>query len=300
MEDMYYKFGQTLKRIRTNKGYTQEEIADGKMSRSNYTKVENDVINPNIVKFFKILDHLDMSVEEFSFILNGYTLTEKVMIIHLFKYMPQSPSPEYIHSLLEHAKEYLNSQEDHIIRDILNLTWGYSALLIDHDLIKAQHHARKVWERLKNLDKLYLAEYHLMNRLLYFFEIETAVSLTNKALEDLQAYHTFREADELKLSYLSNIACILIDNEQYSRAMFYVEHLITESKQSYKIVDFGAALVRKGVILRETGFQEDSEAAFSSAITLFELVGLDEYVKGTLHNPRTVHNPFGYVDLTNR
>lgn len=297
MDNIYYQFGQTLKKIRINKGYTQEEIADGKMSRSNYTKVENDEINPNVVKFFTILDQLNMSVEEFSFILNGYEMNDKETIMYRFKQMSQSPAPSYLSELSELARDYLTRREDHIVRDILSLTLGHSALLVDHDLEKAREHAGKVWDRLKTCDKFYLTEYHLLNRILYFFELETAVSMTNKALEDLQEYETFKEADDLRLSYLSHIACLLIDSGQYSRATVYVDHLIAESKQVHQVIDLGAALVRKGMILKETGFPEASEKAFSSAIDMFKIMGLSDYVKGTLQNPKAVHNPFGYVDL---
>lgn len=297
MDNIYYQIGQTLKVIRMNKGYTQEDIADGKMSRSNYTKVENDEINPNVVKFFTILDHMDMSVEEFSYILNGYKLNDKDAVLYVFKQMGQSPALSYIKSLIELAQNFLAEREDHMVRDILNLTLGYSALLKDHDLTKAKSHAQKVWDRLKKLDKLYLAEYHLLNRVLYFFELETAVSMTNKALEDLKNYHTLEEADDLILSYLSNITCILIGHGQYSRAMVYVEHLITKSKENLKIIFLAAALVRKGMCLGATGNKEDSVIVFDSAIEMFISMDLGDYVIRTRQNPKTVHNPFGYVDF---
>lgn len=297
MDNIYYRIGQTLKVIRMNKGYTQEDIADGKMSRSNYTKVENDEINPNVVKFFTILDHMDMSAEEFSYILNGYKLNDKETVIYVFKHMGQSPTLSYIKSLIDLAQNLLAEREDHMVRDILNVTLGYSALLKDHDLIEAKTHAQKVWDRLKKLDKLYLAEYHLLNRILYFFELETAVSMTNKALEDLEKYHTLKEADDLILSYLSNITCILIDHGQYSRAMVYVEHLIAESKVDHRIVFLAAALVRKGMCLRETGLTEKSMTYFDSAIEMFNSMDLDDDITRTRQNPKTVQNPFGYVDL---
>ncbi|SFB99577.1 hypothetical protein SAMN04488102_102138 [Alkalibacterium subtropicum] len=280
-----------------NKGYTQEDIADSKMSRSNYTKVENDEINPNIVKFFAILDHMDMSVDEFSYILNDYSLNDKEHILYLFKNMAQSPPPSYLQNLIQLSHDLLSKRDDHMVSDVLNLSLGYYALLQDHDLERAKEHAGKVWNRLKKLDKFYLAEYHLLNRMLYFFELETAVSMTNKALDDLQLYQMFKEADDLRLSYLSNMASILIDNKQHSRAMVYVEHLIEESKQGYHLIDLASALVRKGMILRETGDTEASEITFSSAVEMFSFMELEDYVTRTLQDPKTVHNPFGYVDL---
>jgi len=51
------------------------------------------------------------------------------------------------------------------------------------------------------------------------------------------------------------------------------------------------------MILKETGSPEAGEKAFSSAIDIFKIMGLSDYVNGTLQNPKAVHNPFGYVDL---
>lgn len=75
---------------------------------------------------------------------------------------------------------------------------------------------------------------------MYFFEIETAISMPNKTLDDLKNCRTFQEADQLRLSSLSNIACILIDNNQHKRALVYIEHLITESKQEQNDLTLGA------------------------------------------------------------
>lgn len=297
MDHLYYHLGQTLKTIRMNKGYTQEEISDGKMSRSNYSKVENDEINPNIVKFFAILDHMDISEAEFYYILNGYELIDKDYVIYVFKTIGHDPSLSSIKNLIDLAKDLLDKREDHYVRDVLDIAQGYLAMVKDHDLDTAYTHAKRVWDRLKDLDKFYFAEYHLLNKILYFFEVETAISMTNKALEDLKNYRTFQEADKLRLSFLSNISCILIDNNQHKRALVYVEHLIKESKKGNDILALGAALVRKGVCLKEEGSLKESETSFSKAIEIFTLLDHEDYVVKTKENPKAVYNPFGFVDL---
>ncbi|WP_080146467.1 helix-turn-helix domain-containing protein [Marinilactibacillus piezotolerans] len=71
MSDTFYNLGKILRTIRENKGYTQQEVADHEMSRSNYTKLEKNEINPNVVKYLAILDHMDIQHDELSFILNG-------------------------------------------------------------------------------------------------------------------------------------------------------------------------------------------------------------------------------------
>lgn len=297
-EEVYYQLGQTLKIIRQNKGYTQKEVSDSTMSRSNYTKLENDEINPSIVKFHAILDYMDMTQEEFSFILNGYKLNKKDQLMHLFKEMNHSPSLSYLKHVIESASDLLKEREDHITRDILNLSLGYWELLHHHDLDKAKSYAELVWDRLKELDKLYLSEYHLLSKILYFFEVETVTFLTDKALSDLDVYHPFREAKELKLSYLSHIACILIESKDYEKAMVYIDQLIEYSKRDYNVIVLASALVRRGLISSDTeGMKKASRSDYHSATQMFSMLERDDLVKQTKENPKAVYNPYGYVTL---
>lgn len=283
--------------IRINKRYTQKEVSENLMSRSNYTKVEMNEVNPNTIKFFSILNRIDMSEAEFSFISNGYKLNEKNNILYLFKNMSQSPALSYIQNLITLSTELLGNHEDHLVRDVLNLTLGYWALLKEHNLEKAQNHAKKVWTRLKELDKFYLSEFHLLNRILYFFDLETAVSITNTALVKLEEYYSFKEAEDLKLSFMSNMASILIDYEQHSRAMEYVDRLIIDSKKDYNVLVLATALVRKGMCQDAYGQNEGSQSSFHSASGMFEILERDDLVKGIIANPKAVLNSFGYVDL---
>lgn len=293
----YYHLGTTLKKIRKNKGYTQEEVSQNIMSRSNYTKVEMNVVNPNTIKFFAILDHIDMSEAEFSFISNGYKLNEKNNILYLFRNMGQSPALSYIQNLTNLSTHSLDKREDHLVRDILNISLGYWALLQEHDLSKAKNHANKVWARLKELDKFYLSEFHLLNRILFLFDLETAVSITNTALVKLEDYFCFEEAEELKLSFMSNIASILIDNKQYDRAMEYVELLISDSKKDHNVLVWASALVRQGLCQVSSGQEESSESSYHSASDMFTLLERDDLVTGVTENPKTVLNSFGHVNL---
>lgn len=292
-----HHLGLTLKTIRTNKGYTQQEVSINVMSRSNYTKVEMGEVNPNTVKFLSILDRMDMSEAEFSFVLNDYTLSEKNNILYLFKNMSQSPALSYVQNLIKLSTESLKKQDDHLIRDILNIALSYQALLNEHDLVKAQTCAEKVWLRLEKYDKFYLTEFHLLNRILFFFEIETAVFMTDIALISLENYYSFKEAEDLRFSFMSNLACILIDNKQYSQAMGYVKLLITQSKKTSNMIVLAAALVRQGMCQEATGQSDQSNASYQEAIDIFKILERSDLINSVVSDPKTVLNPYGYINL---
>lgn len=297
MAENYYQLGHTLKKIRENKHYTQQEVADSTMSRSNYTKLEHNEINPNIVKFFAILDYMDLDANEFSFILNDYSLTPKETVFYLFKEMEQRPTLSYLQNLIEASEALLEEREDHITRDILNIVLAYNALLEHKDIKKAKTFADKAWSRLKKLDKFYLSELYLLNRIIFLFDIETAISLVDMALKELENYYCFREAKQLRLSFLSNLSCLLIEYEMYSKAMEYIDILIAESKKEYDTIMLGAAIVRKGLCKSAEGQEDEPESDFNLAVEMFEMIDRHDLIEEIKTNPRIVSNPYGYIDF---
>ncbi|SFJ83162.1 Helix-turn-helix domain-containing protein [Marinilactibacillus piezotolerans] len=297
MNEAYYHLGKVLKTIRENKGYSQQEISDSTMSRSNYTKLERDEINPNVVKYLAILDYMDMHHDEYSFILNDYSLNDKDNVFYLYKKMEQFPEITYVKKLIDAANDLLESRYDHLTKDVLNIAQAYYSLMKDHNLVAARKYAESTWERLKKLDKFYLSELHLLNGILYLFEVETVVSLTDRALKDLEKYYCFKEAEELRLSYLSHLSCILIAHEEYDLALKYIDQLITKSKNDSNALSFGAALVRQGLCLQGLDKEKESQESYELAIELFRVMDREDLVKLTKENPKLLYNPYGYVDV---
>lgn len=59
------KFGENLKRLRENKGLTQEVVAyNSGLSRSYYTEVELGRRNPSLINLTKLADALQITVSE--------------------------------------------------------------------------------------------------------------------------------------------------------------------------------------------------------------------------------------------
>lgn len=76
-EHMAKDFGDVLKEIRIDRGYSQQYVADGIMGQSAYSKVERSEIEPTFRKWLAILEKLNISVEEFRYNLNKDSLTQK-------------------------------------------------------------------------------------------------------------------------------------------------------------------------------------------------------------------------------
>lgn len=252
-----FSIGATLKKIRENKGYTQKEISDDTMARSTYTKFEKNDITPTLSKYMAILDHMDMSHEEFIYILNEHELGEKETILYLFKKLEKYPSSALIDEIIEKGEGLVQNRYDQLTLDILNACRGYKIILEEQDLTKAKVYAQKVWDRLETLDNWYLAEMRILNSILYLFDSETAASLTNRAIANLDRYPHLDEAASLKISFLLHVTNLLMLEKNYEEALFYIKQMGDATCSTDYPIMWATALIRKEVCLTKLGDASD-------------------------------------------
>lgn len=269
MTDINVPIGSTLKKIRENKGYTQKEISDHTMARSTYTKFENDDITPTLSKYLAILDHMDMSHEEFIYLLNDFELGQKETVLYLFKQLDKNPTLELIYEIIEKGETLVQERYDQLTLDILNACRGYAVLLEEQNLAKAKDYAQEVWNRMETLDKWYLAELHIINSILYLFDSDTAALLTERALETLTHYKHLDEVRNLKISFLLHLTNLLMMDQKYEQALFYIKQMETESAQMDYAVMLATALVRKEVCMEKIGDTSET-GLIDRAIRIFD------------------------------
>ncbi|AEB29309.1 conserved hypothetical protein [Carnobacterium sp. 17-4] len=242
-------FGKDFKKIRENKGYTQQYVAKEAMARSTYTKFELDSIVPTITKYFQILNNLDMTHKEFNYIHNHYQLKGKDAILYQFKKMAVNSDLNTLMNVRETTKSYLIEHEDNVVQDIFHICNALITLSKTNDLTQAATYAEKVWHRIAQLDKWYLIELRLLNNILFFFDFDTSHFISKRALIELEHYKHFHEAIELKLAYSMNLIYLLMENHNYQQALEKADSLITLSKEKGRYRILGVLYVRKGIIL---------------------------------------------------
>lgn len=281
--------GSTLKKIRENKGYTQQQISDEKMARSTYTKFENDAISPTLPKYLAIIDHMDISHNEFMYILHDYHLGEKDYILHLFKKLEKCPSLELLDEIIEKGEILVRERYDQLVLDILNASRGYKVLLEEHDLKKAKGYAEKVWERMATLDNWYLAELHVINSILYLFDSETAVAFTDRAVKILSKYKDFDEAVTLRNSFLLHVTNLLMMDKKYEQALTYLNILEAANIMLECPILWGITLIRKEVCMTKIGDLSEP-GLIKKAVQLFDCLNQPDLARYAEENPENVYN----------
>ncbi|WP_208559434.1 helix-turn-helix domain-containing protein [Marinilactibacillus kalidii] len=244
--------GKLLRKIRESKGYTQKHVSQGIMRQSTYSKIEREETEPSAPKLFAILDRLEISVEEFLFIQGDYRHSKKGNIIYEFVSQKYNV-PEELEKLKSEVTDYLHYNEDPIVQDIQSIYEGLIIFGKTHDIRLARKHVQPVWDRLESFDEWHLTEIYLVNNILYFFNADSAIHISDRAITQLERYEGFRASNSLRFNFQFNLVYLLIDNGQFDKALVALESLILYAKQLKKHDMLAVCYARKGVSMLKSG-----------------------------------------------
>ncbi|MGB3160848.1 Rgg/GadR/MutR family transcriptional regulator [Carnobacterium sp.] len=265
-------FGPSLKKIRENKGYTQEKVARNAMNRSTYTRFEAENITTNAIKYFQILSNLDMTHKEFSYIHNSYQLSKKEDLLFQFNSITTNSDVALLMQLKDNAEVYLLTHDDAVIKDIVQVYHALLTLAQTNDLKKAYTHAETVWFRLEKMDKWYLTELRLLNNILFFFPAETSLFISKRALIDLNFYRHFEESAKLQSAFSMNLIFLLMENKDFKQALIQIEELIIKTKSDSKYVMLAVLYVRKGIVLEKIGTKLEVDYFIQKGFNLLDAI----------------------------
>jgi len=264
-------FGDVLKEIRIDRGYSQQYVAEGIMGQSAYSKVERNEIEPTFRKWLAILEKLNISVDEFRYILNKESLTTKEKIINEFLSLNFNHLDD-LKVLKDEIVAYLKEDEDYLIRDLFYACESLIILNTTQNVEKAQFFAKKIWERMDKFDRWYLLDIRLINYILFIFPSDVAVNIGERVSKQLEPYHNMKEAEVTLVNVNINLAILLIYNQQYSEALDYLEKVIPLCKKYQKYNQLAIAYSRKGIILHKTGKIEESYELIEKAYAILHAI----------------------------
>lgn len=147
----------SLKKIRESKGVSQAQIAFGALSQSNYSKFENGLIDINSAAFIKILDNLDIGLDELLFITNGYNYSEKENIFRTFFRSPVNDINTLKKVKLD-CEQYLNGHKDNIISVIDKNCESLIYSIDKGDVDAAKSIAEDLLKEFKDKESLFIKE----------------------------------------------------------------------------------------------------------------------------------------------
>lgn len=264
--------GETLKKIRESKNYTQKFVTQGIIGQPTYSKIERGEVDPTYPRFISLLRRLDVSEDEFHYLMEGSQVSEKEELLESF-FMLNFNEPSAIESIKKRIVSYLSKNKDFILQDIYFICEALLAVSLKNDFATAKKYAEKVWARLEKFDYWYLMEIRLINAILFIFPPETAISISQKIVSQLRNYQT-REGKILLHNIQLNLTMLLIENNEYDQALEYLEDLVNKFKTERNYHHLAIVYARKGVVL-ENLKKEKPEEFYEKAFRLME--AMEEY-----------------------
>jgi Rgg/GadR/MutR family transcriptional activator len=271
VEPMKKEFGDVLKEIRIDRGYSQKYVAEGIMGQSAYSKIERSEIEPTFRKWLAILEKLNISVDEFRYILNKENLTTKEKIINEFFALNYNHLDD-LRLFKDEIVAFLKEEEDYLLKDIFYACESLIVLNTTQNVEEAQYFAKKIWERLEKFDRWYLLDIRLINTILFIFPVDVAVHIGERATKQLIPYNNLKEADILLINIEVNLAVLLIDEQKYPESLSYLEKVIPLCKKYQKYSQLAIAYARKGIILQKTGEIDEGSESIEKAYSILNAI----------------------------
>lgn len=245
---MQTNIGSTIKRIRSDKDFTQKYVVDGVMTQSAYSKFELNKTEITYSSLTSILENIEVTFEEVLYIQNGFKHTEKDAIFKKFISTSYN-NEENIKELLNNAVSYLHKKDDQLITDIKSLCEAFLILLYTADTRMLQTTVSSVWRRLSDRNQFYFSDLYLLNSIFYFFPLETMLEIKKLAFKSIERYGDFQNIQRLKINFCVNISLMLIKEKCYVEALKEIEAAIIFSKKQKAYLQLAVCYVRKGICL---------------------------------------------------
>lgn len=266
----YSHIGLLIKEIRLNKNFTQEYVSKNIMSQSSYSKFEKGETDIGSTKLIYILEKLQINYYEFQEMIK--TEQRVLKIYKKFSEIRYNNATQ-LKEILREALA-LNACIDNIaLEDLINISKALIIINEKNDIILARKYGINVWENLKKHDKWYYNEICLINAILFIFPLETAVYISEKAIDSLKKSE-LKEAEELSLNIQANLILLYIKKRELLIAHKSLDILIEECKNKKMFMQLAVCYSRKGIVLRllkKRGWLE----CCGEALKLLEALGLD-------------------------
>lgn len=227
--------GRTIELIRQMKNIPIKSLIGGVVSRAQYYRITKGQSDMTVTSFFKILEHLNISLEEFLFIKNNFKLeTFKV----LFTDIHQSFIEQDIEKLL-HLKE-----KSTLLYKETNLERYQHIALVVQLLIDRLKQAEYdsfakgyLQDYLMNLNMFTHYDLVLYSNTFFAFSKELNEAISSRILNNVKKYEQLKSFESVTMKVLSNMIFYEIELNDFKKVKEYLgymkqvelsEHLILE------------------------------------------------------------------------
>lgn len=250
--------GELFKTIRQSRNISQKNICKNFISRTTLSKFENHKTLITIENFWYLLNSIDVSVEEFNYMKNNFSYSEKEYIIYLFNNLFSNTDYQEIDHLIDLCNQYLIDNYSRAIKCIMKTLYVLKYTSDSEDKIDCltKIYAADIWNELSNIDSWTILDIKIINCCLHFFDPETYVLISEQLVKSLKKYKDFSNICTLEAAIYSNLTLLFLINNHLDKAKEFSKLALEKSIKSKRIDYIAVALIRRGFILFDNSMKE--------------------------------------------
>ncbi|MFP8918411.1 helix-turn-helix domain-containing protein [Enterococcus innesii] len=264
-------YGKTIKKIRKDKGLKQKDICQDIVTISYYSRIERGISLPTIDVFLKIIDNLNVSIEEFIFIHHNYQKkpTNKIWfeLTELYHNSDIAGLKKYKQWL---SNENLKAENSIILLKMIDL------FIVRLNKEKEKIDVSFITNTLINLENWTSREVIIFTSIMDMIPIETLLVLVNRLLKQRNLYTASEGFNSPYSKILLNSIMICIDNLYIHEAHFYLQTLkkMSEVRDLYGKT---MCLYLEGLLFYVNGKEIEGEKKILDAFTIFKLLDMEDF-----------------------
>lgn len=264
-------YGNTIKKIRKDKGLKQKDICQDIVTISYYSRIERDISIPTIDVFFKIIDRLNVSLEEFLFIHNNFKKQENDKIwFDLTEFYHAGDIDSLIqYKYLLSKKKYDNENPMVLIKMIDLFIMRLEDKPVEIDL-------SPITNSLKKIDNWTSREVSIFISIMDMIPIEVLIITVNRLIKQKKLYTISEGYNSPYSKILINSILLCIENWRIHEAQTY----LISFKKLLEIRDiYGKTmyLYLNGLIKYITGDSEEGKSMVNDSFDIFRMVNMEDF-----------------------
>lgn len=224
--------GELIKKLRRERGLTQQQLAEGISTRTTLSSFENNKSRISADILFKYIEKMNISIQEYLFYFNDSTATEKeIATQHFYNNVIKKRDSEIRKRILNYQNKYKNSKD-----------FWFCCLAIELKLFLNNRHIEPVFDVKEDIKilKEYLNkiqqwghfELSIFSNCLYIFSTEyirgtySTLLKKEKILSQIDTYE-----NDLSI-FLNNCIVLSFQRREYKNIAFYCDQLYKISEKT--------------------------------------------------------------------
>lgn len=271
--------GKALREIRINKGFSQKEAAGGVVSPSFYAKVEKEQSNISADLLFDIIDNLNVDLDEFRFIENGYQepLPKKLMSKCVRYY--NEVNIEKLRELKKEVDQLRQTDSRAFLEHLSILLYCFVEGLLheEGEAVYDGQIVQPIKDYLFSIETWGSYEIELFRTSSMIFDVDSVLLLSNQALKNLRHYSEFSEFESEILLTMGSIVISCLKYDYIDEAEYYLNLAKRYQKNPTLMFQRNALLFLEGIKEIKKGDSENGIQKSRRSIQIFRDLGLENY-----------------------